>query len=70
MPADEVRRQDFVVRGHGADHQLVAFVADSPHSRGSAEVNYHVRIGQPEPEYGQEALPARQQFRIAGLGER
>jgi hypothetical protein len=46
------------VRGHRADHQVVAPVADAVQAGRPVQVHHHVRVGQPQPEDREQALPA------------
>ena len=56
--AHQVARADVVVRGHRADDERVAVVADPAQRVDPAEVDHRLRGVEPHPEHRQQALPA------------
>jgi hypothetical protein len=50
--------QDLVVGGHGPDHQVVAVLPDTAHVTDPPDVDDHRRVGEPQPQQGNEGLAA------------
>ena len=70
MLVDEGVVHDLVVRGHGADDEAVALLADAAQGVDPPEVDDDRRRVEPHPQDGEQALPAGQDLGVvAGFGE-
>ncbi len=65
---DERLARDVVVRGHGADDDHVAVVADPAQLRDAPEIHHQVGRGHPQPEHGEQALATGQHLHLPVSG--
>lgn len=64
VPAHQRIADDVVVRGHRADDQRAGVLADPAQLGDPADVDDQFGEGEPQPEQGQQALPAGQHLRV------
>jgi hypothetical protein len=68
---DQVGGHDLVVRRHRADDQGVAVLTDAAHLLDPTDVDEDGRVGEPQPQQGDQRLTAREDLAVlAGLGQR